>query len=120
MTGERLDPMLLGLMDDRDLYRMVDEFLHYIWDPIGVSGRPRAHDEYDGCVPTAFMLLRDGADAVAIAPYLQELATEGMGLSANPDHGLKVARLLVEWKEIVRISPSTLRTSVPPMPDYND
>jgi hypothetical protein len=36
-------------MDDRDLYRMVDEILHYVWDPIGVAGEARARDEYNGC-----------------------------------------------------------------------
>jgi hypothetical protein len=34
--------MLNELMDDRDLYRMVDEIFHYFWDPIGVAGEARA------------------------------------------------------------------------------
>lgn len=31
---------------DMDLYRAVDEVLHFIWDPIGVRGFPEARDEY--------------------------------------------------------------------------
>jgi hypothetical protein len=109
---------LRTLMDDRDLYRMVDEVLHYVWDPIGVSGEPRARDEYYSYVLTTFKLLRERDDELAIAAYLGEVATERIGLSANPDHDLKVARVLLEWKQVIRQSPSTLRLTPPPMPDY--
>ena len=34
-----------------ELHRRTDEVLHYIWDPIGVSGVPTARDEYSGYVP---------------------------------------------------------------------
>ena len=33
---------------DEELYRRVDEVLHYLWDPIGVAGIPEARDEYYG------------------------------------------------------------------------
>ncbi len=49
---------------------MVDEILHYVWDPIGVAGEARA---------------------------------------------LKVARFLIEWRELVRVSTSMLRSKLPPM-----
>lgn len=112
--------MMPELMDDCVLYRMVDEVLHYIWDPIGLAGSPRARDEYYCYVPGAFKLVRDGANASDISAYLEEIAVNGMGLPANPEVQLKVASLLLEWKEIVRISPSTLRTSPPPMPAYDE
>jgi hypothetical protein len=112
--------MLNKLMDDRDLYRMVDETLHYVWDPIGVAGEARARDEYYGYVPATFKLLREGAAAEAIGAYLDDVTVDGMGLSPNPQHTLKAARLLTEWREIVRMSPSTLRSRLPPMPEYTD
>jgi hypothetical protein len=111
---------MLDLMDDRDLYRMVDEVLHYVWDPIGVAGEPRARDEYYGYVPAVFKLLRDGAEASNIAAHLQEIATAGMGLPPNADRDARAAALLLEWKEIVRASPATMRSRLPSMPVYED
>lgn len=46
---------------DTDLLRVVDEVLHYIWDPIGVAGVPEARDEYDIYTGRIFTLLRSGA-----------------------------------------------------------
>jgi hypothetical protein len=42
-----------------ELYRRVDEILYYVWDPIGLAASPAARNEY-------------------------KLATENMGLSADP------------------------------------
>jgi hypothetical protein len=86
---------------DRDLYRAVDEVLHYIWDPIGVSGVPQARDEYDGYLPHVFGLLRSGASEQTIAAYLGEITTDRMGLSANAQHDLEVANVLVDWKDVI-------------------
>jgi hypothetical protein len=112
--------MLNELMDDRDLYRMVDEILHYIWDPIGVSGEARARDEYYSYVPATFKLVQEGAAAEAIAAYLEGIAVDGMGLSPNPQRALKAGRLLREWRELVRESPQTLRSRLPPVPAYKE
>ena len=112
--------MLNEPMDDRDLYRAVDEILHYVWDPIGVAGEARARDEYYGYVPATFKLVQEGVAAEAIAAYLEGVAADGMGLSSSPQHALKVARLLIEWSDLVRESPSTLRSRLPRMPGYKD
>ena len=47
-----------------------------------------------------------------------KLAAERMGLSPDDTHSLKASRMLIEWRQIVRLSPSTLRPEPPPMPDY--
>jgi hypothetical protein len=86
---------------DLELYRAVDEVLHYVWDPIGVSGCPQARDEYHGYLPQVFGMLRDGADESTIAAYLTSITTEQMGLPARPDHDCKVAGVLIDWKECV-------------------
>ena len=55
--GEKLSP------EQTELYRATDEVLHYIWDPIGVSGSPYARDEYWGYLPKVFkMLVNDDPD----------------------------------------------------------
>lgn len=55
---------------DLALYRAVDEVLHYIWDPIGVSGVPEARDEYQGYLPQVFKLVRERQSEETIANYL--------------------------------------------------
>jgi hypothetical protein len=84
---------------DLALYRAVDEVLHYVWDPIGVSAVPQARDEYHGYLPQVFGMLRDGEDESTIAAYLTSVRTERMGLSSRPDHDREVARVLLDWKE---------------------
>ena len=86
---------------DQALYNAVDEVLHYVWDPIGVSGSPQARDEYHGYLPHVFSMLHSGATAESISTYLGEVVTERMGLSDNPQHDLDVASILIEWKRSI-------------------
>lgn len=86
---------------DMELYRVVDEVLHYLWDPIGVSSIPQARDEYHGYLPHVFGMVRSGADEVAISAYLGEVITESMGLAANTKHDLNIAQVLVSWREAI-------------------
>lgn len=87
---------------DFALYRAVDEVLHYVWDPIGVSSTPQARAEYHGYLPQVFGLLHSGSDVHAIARNLTQVTTERMGLTENPEHDLEIARVLMEWKEVIR------------------
>jgi hypothetical protein len=91
--GQKLSPK------DLALYRAVDEVLHYVWDPIGVSNIPQARDEYHGYLPKVFSMLCEDSPASAIALYLTKVTTTQMGLSENAGHDLEVARVLIEWKE---------------------
>jgi hypothetical protein len=81
-----------------ELYRRVDEVLYYVWDPIGVAPDPVTRDEYAGYLPKVFSMLQEGADASPIAAYLDNVATERMGLNGNPEHSKRVAKLLLDWK----------------------
>ncbi|KVR82630.1 hypothetical protein WK26_11660 [Burkholderia vietnamiensis] len=81
-----------------ELYRRVDEVLYYVWDPIGVAYSPTARDEYQGYLPKVFAMLREGMDAAHVAAHLDSVATESMGLNANPEHSKRVAELLLNWK----------------------
>lgn len=80
-----------------ELYRRLDEVLYYVWDPIGVASSP-ARDEYQGYLPKVFAMLQEGLDASSIAAYLDNVATESMGLGTNPEHSRRVAGLLLDWK----------------------
>jgi hypothetical protein len=83
---------------EKELHSRVNEVLHYIWDPIGVRGEPRARDEYDSYVPEVCSLLQNGATAERIAAHLDNIATEKMGLNSNIEHSLLTAHNLLDWR----------------------
>ena len=57
-----------GLSDkQKALYRRVDEVLHYVWDPIGISDTPEARNKYHGYLPRIFNLLIKGAHQTELA-----------------------------------------------------
>ena len=81
-----------------ELCRRVDEVLYYAWDPIGVSRCPAARDEYQAYLPKVLALLHEDVGASSVAAYLDGIATARMGLEARPEHSLRTAQLLLEWK----------------------
>jgi len=84
---------------DQELIRIIGEVLHYIWDPIGVSGIPQARDEYDGYVGPLFTLVRSGAPDSDISAHLENIATERMGLSSRKERSDEVAAILTDWRD---------------------
>lgn len=84
---------------DEGLYERIDEVLHYIWDPIGVSGVAAARDEYQSYIPVIFGLLKDNADAERIAAHLNAITSKSMGLNEDSEKALAVARILLGWKK---------------------
>lgn len=63
-----------------DLYRKLDEVVHYVWDPIGVAGIPQARDEYYSYLPKVYDLVLIG-DKSKLKEHLNKLAYVNMGLS---------------------------------------
>jgi hypothetical protein len=57
----------------------VNEVLHYIWDPIGVRGEPRARDEYDSYAPEVYSLLQSGAPSNRLQPTSTRLRPKEWG-----------------------------------------
>lgn len=90
---------------DNHLFRVVDEVLHYVWDPIGISGVPQARNEYDSWVPQVFGLLRAGSDAPEIADCLQRISADRMGLAKLEDRASEAAAVLVEWRDYLKERP---------------
>ena len=89
---------------EKQLYMRVDEVLHYIWDPIGVSAVPQARDEYHMYLAQVFSLLKAGKSAEEIATYLDQIVSERMELSTNHQQSLEVAQVLIEWQEAIEES----------------
>ncbi len=86
---------------DNELNKRCDEILHYIWDPIGVQDIPGARDEYHGYLPQLFKLVKDGADQIKIAEYLDRTQKNEIGLLSNLPENLKVARVLLDWRATI-------------------
>jgi hypothetical protein len=91
----------MSTQHEKELYLRVDEVLHYLWDPIGVSGMPMARDEYQSYVPQVVTLLNESANAEQIVSYLNEVVTKRMGLSENADAALQVVAVLLDWKAVL-------------------
>ncbi len=86
--------------NDVDLYRRIDEVVHYVWDPIGVSDIPEARDEYQSYLPTMFGRVKEG-DLDNIVSYMDWIVTERMGMAFDRDRAVKAAQLMLKWKAIV-------------------
>ena len=93
--GPRLSPANLKL------YRVTDEVLHYLWDPIGVAGDPEARDEYNGYLGMVFRLVKEGSSESVIAQNLDEARTEKMGLQSDIRKCLRIASILIRWRQFI-------------------
>ena len=88
---------------DARLRVRVDEVLHYLWDPIGVSHAPEARDEYYAYSAHAFEMLKNGANADEIAAYLRGVRVERMCMGRGTERtGEKeIAEVLIRWKNVI-------------------
>ena len=86
---------------DQSLLSVVGEVLHYIWDPIGVSGAPQARDEYQGYVDQVFSMLRSGSSESEIALHLSGIARDRMELRGLEKKSAEAASVLVEWRDLL-------------------
>ena len=68
--------------EEMRLYRLCDEALYYVWDPLGASGTPESRDEYRAFLPRVYELVRLGARDELIA-YLTAVLRDRMELPAD-------------------------------------
>ncbi|WP_243385043.1 hypothetical protein [Geothrix alkalitolerans] len=87
---------------EQELTRRVDEVLHYIWDPIHVSGIPEARDEYDSYVQPVVRLLLSGATEQVIAEFLARITSETIGMSTNLKQENEASEALTNWYQVLR------------------
>nr|MBP8879029.1 hypothetical protein [Flavobacteriales bacterium] len=76
---------------------IVDEVLHYMWDPIGVAGTPEARDEYQGYVARVVELALAN-DEDGITAYLRTMETKHMGVAGDQRRCADVADAVMSWK----------------------
>jgi hypothetical protein len=87
---------------EKELYQRLDEVMHYVWDPIGVSGVPQARDEYDAYLPQVFGMLLESKGPDEISNYLLKVEDERMGLTPSIKKAKEVADVLLDWTEALR------------------
>jgi hypothetical protein len=68
--------------EEMRLYRLCDEALYYVWDPLGASGAPESRDEYRAYVPQVYELVRRGKRDELTA-YLTSVLRDRMELPAE-------------------------------------
>lgn len=75
------------------------QVLLWRWDPIGVADYfPSTADEYDDYAPQLVKLLRDGADAAAVAAHLRDVERRSMdGPITSPKRLGDLGALIHEW-----------------------
>jgi hypothetical protein len=91
---------------DSELYRRVDEVLHYVWDPCSIADAPQARDEYYGYLPQVFALLQGGASAEELAQYLASIEQSRMDSEIKVEALLPIGELLVVWREHLASTPN--------------
>lgn len=84
---------------EKELYRRVDEILHYVWDPIGVKDIPGAREEYYSYLPKVHKLLLEGHNEVKISDYLLKVESGSIGMTENKAKAIETAQLLIKTKE---------------------
>lgn len=85
---------------DKELYQRLDEVIHYIWDPIGISHFPEARDEYHTYLPEIYARLKVG-EKDSIVEYMKWVVTDSMGMVFNRERAEQVADILLHWKDVV-------------------
>jgi len=81
-----------------ELRTRIDEILHYVWDPIGVSPSPAARDEYRSYAGKIEELLRGGADLNKIQNHLLTLESSSMGIESCST-AKAAAKALIDWRD---------------------
>jgi len=98
--GKKLEPK------ENELYKRVDEVLHYIWDPVGVFDQPDARDEYYSYIPIIFHLLNDNRDSQEIEDKLFQIGLDRMGLTISRDKIKKTVDLIIAYRSIIFSEPT--------------
>jgi len=85
--------------EENNLYSKVDEVIHYIWDPIGISFEPEARNEYYSYLPEIYRLVKSNAPIEIIAKHLNKIQIENIGLPSNLEKCTEIANILLSWAD---------------------
>ena len=86
--------------NEAELYRRVDEVVHYIWDPIGVRCHPEARDEYQSYLTAIYGRVKAG-NKEDILEYMRWASGDNMGLTFDKAKAEEAVEVLLEWKRVI-------------------
>lgn len=84
---------------DAKLYQRIDEVVHYLWDPIGISDSPGARDEYHSYLTGIYGNVK-ADDLDGLLEYMRWV-TEHMGLQFDKTAANKAADVMFSWKRFI-------------------
>jgi hypothetical protein len=87
--------------NDKELFQRIDEVVHYIWDPIGVSHIPEARDEYHSYLTEIYARVKLG-DKDKVIEYMKWVVTDQMGMSFNHDQSEQAVVTMLKWQNIIK------------------
>lgn len=68
------------------------------WDPIGIKNNPNAKAEYDQYALRIVGMLYNGTTQDKLADYLENIATEDLGLLSNKTLSMDISKKLLALK----------------------
>lgn len=91
---------------NKDIYQQalklrIDEVLHYVWDPIGISNEPLARNEYSSYTDLVLQAVLEHKTADEIAAILDTICAEHLGIDTNEGHSSEVAALIIAWAQFL-------------------
>jgi hypothetical protein len=84
--------------EEKRLYRLCDEALYYVWDPLGASGAPEAREEYHPHVPEVYELVRLGKRDELIV-YLTSVLRDRMELPADDTYSVAAVNFMMRARD---------------------
>jgi hypothetical protein len=84
--------------EEMRLYRLCDEALYYVWDPLGASGAPESRDEYRAYVRQVYELVRWGKRDELIAYLTSVLRVRLPGRARGTDVEEPRGRVGSRWR----------------------
>lgn len=92
--------MKKSMPEDDELFKRIDEVVHYLWDPIGISEIPQARDEYHSYLAAIYSSVKSG-NTKEVVETMKRITGENMGLIFDQDKAEKAAEILLEWKRVI-------------------
>ena len=84
---------------DAELYRRIEEVVHYVWDPIGICQNPQARNEHSGYVRSIYGNGK-ADDLDGLIAYMRWVL-ENMGLQIESEKMTNAAQVMLDWKKYI-------------------
>jgi len=90
-----------------ELYQRIDEVIHYMWDPIGISGIVECRDEYYSYLPKISAIVANDTQK-DLVKYLIHIEDEWLGFPSRGERKKRkveveaIVKTIFKWKKILQ------------------